>query len=198
MVTAITTPDRVDGATVRQWLERSDPATVIDVRTPSEFTRARIRGSVNIPLNVVEKHAAQVAERLDREVVLVCQSGARATQAQQRLAGAGVEHLHVLDGGVGEFEAAGGEVVRGRARWGLERQVRFVAGSLVLGGVTASLRAPKASLLAGAVGAGLTLSALTDTCTMGRILLALPYNKGPKDRGPAEVLDQVPVGQQPL
>ena len=125
----------------------------------------------------------------------VCQSGARATQAQQRLAGAGAEHLHVLEGGVGEFEAAGGEVKRGRARWSLERQVRFVAGSLVLGSLLASLRAPKAGLLAGGIGAGLTVSALTDTCTMGRALSALPYNRGPNDRSSEEVLDQLPADQ---
>ena len=195
MVTDTTAPDRVDGATVRQWLARPHPASVIDVRTPAEFETARIRGSINVPLSLLERHAAQVAERLDREVVLVCQSGARATQAQERLAGAGAGHLHVLEGGVAAFEAAGGEVVRGRARWGLERQVRFVAGSLVLGSVTASLRAPKAGLLAGAVGAGLSLSALTDTCTMGRILSALPYNRGSNDRSPEEVLDQLPAGQ---
>ncbi len=93
------------------------------------------------------------------------------------------------------FRSAGGEIVEGRARWSLERQVRLVAGSLVLGSLIASLRTPKAGLLAGGVGAGLTLSALTDTCTMGRVLSALHYNRGPKDRSPEEVLDQLPEPQ---
>lgn len=186
-----TTPDRVDGATVREWLARPQPPTVLDVRTPAEFETARIRGSINVPVTIVEKHAAQLAERLDREVVLVCASGVRATQAQQRLAGVGAQHLHVLDGGVGAFESAGGDVVRGRARWSLERQVRLVAGSLVLGSIAASVLAPKARLVAGGVGAGLTVSALTDTCTMGRVLSALPYNRGPRQPDPAEVLDRL-------
>ena len=75
--------------------------------------------------------------------MLVCQSGARATQAQQRLAGAGADHLHILDAGITAYTAAGGAVIRGRARWSLERQVRLVAGTLVLAGLALGLRLPK-------------------------------------------------------
>ena len=71
--------------------------------------------------------------------------------------------------------------------------MRLVAGSLVLGGVVASLWLPRARLLAGGVGAGLTLSALTDTCTMGRLLAALPYNRGPQQPDAQAVLDQLPT-----
>ncbi len=189
-----TTPGLIAAAAVREQLKRRDPVTVIAVRTPAEFETVRIPGSVNAPLAVIEKHAGQLAERLDRDVVLVCQSGVRARQAQQRLAGADAGRPHVLDGGVGTYEAAGGEVVRGRQRWSLERQVRLVAGSLVLGSLLAGLRAPRAGMLAGGVGAGLTVSALTDTCTMGRVLSALPYNRGLRDRTPEEILDQVQAG----
>ncbi len=149
-----------------------------------------------MPLNLIADHAGALAARLDRQVVLVCQSGTRAIQAQQRLAGAGAERLHILDGGITAYTAAGGEVIRGRARWSLERQVRLVAGSLVLAGLILGLRIPKARLIAAGVSTGLTLSALTDTCTMGRILAALPYNRGPRDRSPAEVLAQIPPGRQ--
>jgi hypothetical protein len=125
--------------------------------------------------------------------VLVCQSGTLATQAQQRLAGAGADHLHLLDGGITVYTAAGGNVIRARARWSLERQVRLVAGTLALAGIALGLRLPKARLLSGGVGTGLALSALTDTCTIGRILAAPPNNRGPRDRSPAEVLAQLPV-----
>ena len=101
-------------------------------------------------------------------MVLVCQSGVRATQAQQRLAGVGLQglsgNLHVLDGGVPSYAAAGGEVVRGQGRWAMDRQVRLVAGSVVLVSTVASLAVPKARVLVGAIGAGLTYSALSNTC----------------------------------
>jgi rhodanese-related sulfurtransferase len=185
-----TTPGHIDAAALRQRIERRDAITVIDVRTPAEFETVRIPGSVNAPLSLIEKHAGQLAERLHHDVVLVCQSGVRARQAQQRLAGAGAAHLRVLGGGVGSYETAGGDVVRDGSRWCLERQVRLVVGFLVLG----SLLAPRAGTLAGAVGAGLTVSALTDTCTLGRVLSSLPYNRGPLVHTPEEVLGQLPTG----
>ena len=177
---------------MRTWLDRGELVTVLDVRTPAEFETAHIRGSLNVPLPVVEEHAAALAERLDRQVVLVCQSGTRARQACLHLAGAGVERLHVLDGGVGAFQDAGGQVERGRARWAMERQARLAAGSVVLASVLASLRVPGARFLAGGIGAGPTISALTDTCTMSRVLAALPHDRGPAALTASEVLDQLP------
>lgn len=59
----------------------------------------------------------------------------------------------------------------------MERQVRLAAGSLVLGGVLASLRWPTARFLSGAVGAGLTYAALSSTCAMSRLLRRLPYSR---------------------
>ena len=189
-------PDRIDAPTVVEWMRDPDAVTVIDVRSPAEYETAHIVGSYNVPLNLLGEHAAQLAARLDRKVVLVCQSGTRAAEAQRRLAGVGATDLHVFGGGVPAYAAAGGEVVRGRARWSLERQVRLVAGSLVVAGVGAGLRAPKAVLLAGGVGAGLTLSALTDTCTMGRILAALPHNRSVRERSVAEVIEGLPERRQ--
>ena len=211
-----THPDRVDAGTVRGWLDQPDTVTVLDVRTPAEFETAHIRGSYNLPLNLLDEHAEQLAARLDRHVVLVCQSGARAAQARQRLAAVSAERVHVLDGGITAYAATGGDadgsVVRGRARWALERQVRLVAGVLVLAGLAAGLRAPQARLLSAGIGAGLrapqarllsagigaglTVSALTDTCTMARVLSALPYNRGPRDRTPADVPSQLPTSRQ--
>ena len=59
----------------------------------------------------------------------------------------------------------------------MERQVRLAAGTLVLTGILASSRWPAARFLSGAVGAGLTFAALSNTCAMGRVLLKLPYNR---------------------
>jgi len=95
------------------------------------------------------------------------------------LRAASLQQVHVLDGGITAWEAAGQAVRRGRKRWTLERQVRGAAGSLVLLGVLGGLRAWKPlTYLAAAVGAGLTYSAVSDSCAMGMILSRLPYNQG--------------------
>ena len=190
-----TTPDTVDAATVLDWVKDPDAITVIDVRTPAEFETAHIAGSYNVPLNLLGEHAAEFAARLDRNVVLVCQSGARAAQAQQRLAGVGAQNLHILEGGVPGYAAAGGNIVRGRARWAMDRQVRLAAGALVLASILTSLRFPAARFLAGGIGAGLTYSALSNTCGMTRLLAALPYNQGPAAPTAGQVLDRLPQQQ---
>ena len=64
------------------------------------------------------------------------------------------------------------------APWALERQVRFVAGSLVLIGVLLSVFVhPYFIGLSGFVGAGLVFAAATDTCAMGMVLLKMPWNR---------------------
>lgn len=150
---------------------------VLDVRTPAEFETVHIPGAYNVPLDTLKEHREELANHLDTDVVLVCRSGVRATQAEQALARVGLPNLRVLEGGVQAWEQAGGEVRRGAQRWELERQVRLVAGSLVLTSVVTSFFVKRAQLLAGGVGAGLTFAALSNSCLMGSVLMKLPYNR---------------------
>jgi rhodanese-related sulfurtransferase len=191
MNTTISNP--VDPAAVRKRLEGDVPTTVIDVRTPAEFETAHIRGSYNVPLPLLKEHTEELTRRLDRHehVVLVCQSGVRSSEARDRLAAFGLEEAEVVDGGVPDYEAAGGDVVHGRQRWAMERQVRLIAGSLVAGSIAASLLAPKARFLAGGVGVGLTVAAITDTCAMSRVLSKLPYNRGTHEPTRDSVMEQL-------
>ena len=183
----------IDGHTL---VAMSGPLTLLDVRSPAEFGTSHISGSYNVPLDVVKSRPSEVASRLNGDpVVLVCQSGVRSVEAQRALAAAGAPDLRVLDGGVPAYAAVGGQLVTGKSKWSIERQVRLVAGSLVLSSIVASLRAPKVRFLAGGIGAGLTFSALTNTCAMGRVLLMAPYNCGPRDQGAEFYLAQLPDGR---
>ncbi|NOX30385.1 MAG: rhodanese-like domain-containing protein [Actinobacteria bacterium] len=159
-------------------LRSNDPAVrILDVRTGGEYETAHIAGSYNVPLDTLAEHARDLAA-VDHQVVLVCQTGGRATQAHGTLTSAGKDTLHVLVGGMVAWEASGGDVVRGTTeRWAMDRQVRLTAGSLVLGAIGASLAIPKAKWIAGGVGAGLTYSALSNTCAMAAVLSKLPYNQ---------------------
>lgn len=72
--------------------------TLLDVRTSAEFEAAYIAGSHNLPLDQLQKDPSAVAALLPEDVILVCQSGARAGQAAQALAEAGAPHISVLNG----------------------------------------------------------------------------------------------------
>lgn len=171
------TPLMLDADGLQMQLESPNPPRILDVRTPGEFETAHIPGSYLVPLDTLREHREDLTRHLDQDVVLVCRSGARATEAEQALAAAGMPNLRVLEGGVAAWEAAGGPLRRGRDRWDIERQVRLVAGATVLLAGLGSVVAPRLKWLATAVGAGLTTAAVTNTCTMGMVLSRLPYNR---------------------
>lgn len=170
----------LDAAGLRHLLTTADRPRVVDVRTPGEFDSAHVPGSCNVPLDLLRAHPDQLRPHLGADVVLVCRSGQRATAAGQVLAAAGLPGLRVLQGGLIAWQDAGAPVATGRARWELERQVRLVAGSIVLGAVAASTVRPRLKWVAAVIGAGLTTAALTDTCLMGTLLAKLPHNRGPR------------------
>jgi rhodanese-related sulfurtransferase len=163
----------------RELQPRLADVQVIDVRTPGEFEGVHLPSSRNIPLDELDRHLDELRALVagGREVVLTCRSGARSHQAQERLADAGLPTLPILEGGVVAWQAAGGPVVQDVIRWDLERQIRFVAGLIVAVSILVSIVVPGARFVAGLVGAGLVIAAVTNTCAMGMVLTRLPFNR---------------------
>jgi rhodanese-related sulfurtransferase len=165
---------------LRDLLASSPSLRILDVRTPAEFETLHIRGSDNVPLDVLDQHGPAVVQQLhnDDDVVLVCRSGQRSAQAAELLRNAGLTGGRVLEKGIADWDAQGFAVDRGVQRWELERQVRLVAGSIVLSSVVGSIAVPRLKWLAAAIGAGLTYAAVSNTCAMATALSKLPYNRG--------------------
>ncbi|MCI4675197.1 rhodanese-like domain-containing protein [Candidatus Mycolicibacterium alkanivorans] len=174
----MTAPATIDSQDLSDRLGSASPPRILDVRTPGEFETVHIAGAYNVPLDLLREHRDEIIGHLDEDVVLVCRSGQRASQAEETLRAAGLDNVHILDGGITAWEAKGFAVRRGAQRWDLERQVRLVAGSIVLTSVLGSLAAPKLKWVAAAIGGGLTFASLTNTCAMGMALSKLPYNRG--------------------
>ena len=64
---------------------------------------------------------------------------------------------------------------------------------MVLTGLVAGhLVSPRARALSAAIGTGLTFSALSDTCAMGRALSVMPWNRGARELGGAEAVGAIP------
>ncbi|MFI6875559.1 rhodanese-like domain-containing protein [Streptomyces sp. NPDC050400] len=167
-------------AALQHLIDNGNTPRLLDVRTPGEFQTSHIPGAYNVPLDTLREHRAELRRHLDEDVVLICRSGARASQAEQALAEVGLPNLRVLDGGMMAWEAAGAPVNRGPQRWELERQVRLIAGSVVLVTGVVGFFVPGVHLIGTAIGAGLTFAALSNTCAMGMMLSKLPYNRGPR------------------
>lgn len=168
---------KISPSDLKHLLDEHPDLRVVDVRSGAEYESMHIKGTYNLPLTDLPDVAPQVAG-LDAPLVLVCQSGVRAAQAEQVLAKNGCTRVKILDGGVNAWEKAGFAVNKGRQVWALERQVRFVAGLIVLASILLSIWLPWAKWIGGAVGFGLVFAALTNTCAMGMLLMRLPFNKG--------------------
>ncbi|GAA1496086.1 rhodanese-like domain-containing protein [Paeniglutamicibacter kerguelensis] len=187
------TPQTATPEELKDWIASGSDVVVLDVRSAAEFETLHILGSYNVPLPLLAEHTEELASKLDTKVVLVCQSGVRATEAKTNLASVGFDNAHVLTGGVPAYKQAGGRTVEGSKRWDLERQVRMAAGSLVIAGLAGGkFLSPQIRTVAGVIGAGLTFSAATNTCAMGKALAKMPWNKTGNDPTRESVIAQLP------
>lgn len=64
--------------------------TIIDVRTPDEFSYGNVPGSINIPLQEIQQRLDEV-KSLPQPIVLCCASGMRSAQATLFLKSIGIE-----------------------------------------------------------------------------------------------------------
>ena len=157
--------------------ERPD-IRLLDVRTPGEYEAAHVHGAYNVPLDTLAEHGAEIRATVAEPIVLVCQSGQRARKAEEALRLAGMPNLHVLDGGLSGWLAAGQPVVRGSSRLSLERQVRIAAGTLAATGAVLALAVnPLFALLSAFVGGGLVFAGVTNRCGLAMVLGHLRYNQ---------------------
>lgn len=106
-------PATVDATGLRELIDSGHAPRLLDVRTPAEFETSHIPGSYNVPLDLLKEHREELRRHLDEDVVLICRSGARATQAEQTLAGVGLPKLKVLDGGILAWQAANAPIRQG-------------------------------------------------------------------------------------
>jgi len=171
---------------LQSLIETEPRLRIVDVRSGGEFEAGHIHGAYNVPVDALGEHQHDLVD-LGDPVVLVCQSGARACRAETALLDAGMDNVRVLQGGMEAWQRAGHDVRTIQARWGIERQVRLVAGSIVLGSILVSTVVPQAKWLAGGIGFGLSFAALTNTCAMGAMLMKLPYNRPSETDVRAEV-----------
>ena len=65
-------------------------AVLIDVRTPAEYANGKPKNSKNIPLDTIEGKIENI-KKLNKTVVLVCQSGMRSGRATSILKREGID-----------------------------------------------------------------------------------------------------------
>jgi len=150
---------------------------VLDVRTPVEFAEVHVPQARNFPL--ADLNPASLSLSKTKPVYLLCRSGQRASKAADKLSQAGFTNPVVVAGGTLAWIDAQLPVTRGASNViSLERQVRIVAGLLVLSGIALGWFVHRGFFgLSAFVGAGLVFAGITDFCGMGLLLARMPWNR---------------------
>lgn len=101
----------------RKVVENPGEALIVDVREPNEFAAGHVPGAINIPRGVLEfqiwKQVGFPANLdLDRNVILQCQSGNRASLAAQSLADLGFTHTTAVVMDLDDWQKVGHPFVK--------------------------------------------------------------------------------------
>ena len=81
-------------------------ATIVDVRDAKEFANGSLPDAKNIPLAELDQRIGELDKFKSKSVVVVCQSGARASSAAAKLSKAGFTDVVTLDGGIAAWKKA--------------------------------------------------------------------------------------------
>ena len=91
---------QITPAELSAWLSdgsREKPL-LLDVREPWEYDKARIAGSLLVPMNEIPTRLAEIDD--DKQVVAICHHGGRSQQVAAFLEKNGFARVHNLVGGV--------------------------------------------------------------------------------------------------
>src|SRR5712671_2914591 len=102
-----TMPNAVDVATLRRWLGEGGEIAFLDVREEGQHGAGHPLLAVNVPYSRLELMIGQLVPRRSCPVVLVDNGDGVAGKAARRLAELGYIPVHVLQGGVDAWSAAG-------------------------------------------------------------------------------------------
>jgi glyoxylase-like metal-dependent hydrolase (beta-lactamase superfamily II)/rhodanese-related sulfurtransferase len=158
-------------------LKQDTQTKILDVRSALEFSQLHIEPSLNIPIDMISAKINELSQSGQNYLVL-CHTGNRAAMAADMLMQSGIHTVKVMQGGIVHWQKEKLPVIKGQGTMSLERQVRVIAGSLILLGIIMSWLLNWAFIFISVfVSSGLIYAGLTDNCLMGMLLMKLPYNK---------------------
>ena len=91
-------PMDINAQQLHEQLEHGDDLYLLDVREPHEWSTGHLTNSIHIPMREVPARLADIPR--DRDVVVICRSGARSANVQQFLKANGITRVKNLIGGL--------------------------------------------------------------------------------------------------
>lgn len=98
---------------LRSLMDSTDPWALFDVREAGEAESGHIPGATFLPRRMIEFRIAELVGDRDTRIVVYDEGGERACFAAQTLNELGYGNTSILEGGLADWTASGGEVIQG-------------------------------------------------------------------------------------
>jgi len=96
--TGTVTPKKITAEQAKAIMDKGEPYTLVDVRTPGEFNDGHIKGALLIPVDEIGSRAEKELPDKNAVILVYCRSGVRAGNAAQTLAGMGYTNINNFGG----------------------------------------------------------------------------------------------------
>jgi len=99
---------------LKEKLDQQQDVLVLDVRTAEDYTgeQGHIENSKNIPVEELDSRVDEIAAYVERPIAIVCRTDRRSAKAAQLLTGKGFADVHIVKGGMTDWNQAGYEVIQ--------------------------------------------------------------------------------------
>jgi uncharacterized membrane protein YdjX (TVP38/TMEM64 family) len=94
---------------LKQLLDAGEDQLLLDVRSAEDFVgeKGHIDKAINLPLEELESRREELSDYLERPVLIVCTTDRRSSKAAQKLAKEGFTDVHVVKGGMTDWNQNG-------------------------------------------------------------------------------------------
>jgi len=94
-------------ADVKKAIDAKEKVILLDVRTPDEYARDHISGSINIPFDEVELKVKKIIPDKKKKVYVYCLSGSRSVRAVAEMINLGYTQVYDIKQGLLAWRASG-------------------------------------------------------------------------------------------
>jgi rhodanese-related sulfurtransferase len=90
----------VEAEEVKKAIDAKESCIIVDVRTPGEYLRGKLQGSVNLPVELVETKAKTLFPDVKQKIYVYCLSGARSSVAVDSMRTLGYSNVFSMSHGL--------------------------------------------------------------------------------------------------
>lgn len=96
---------QISAEDLKKAIDAKKEISLLDVRTPQEYTKIRIKGSINLPVDDLAGKVEKVMPDKDQTIYVYCLSGARSIQAVTEMIGLGYTNVFSVTSGLLSWRA---------------------------------------------------------------------------------------------